>query len=82
MTPSYKANVGSGLFEDYVGWWNSVERVDVNNVYVLENNGSDAWVRVDLTFHMQDGRIVRNQIYDYDFLYDPGRGTWMFDSSG
>jgi len=81
LTASFTANVGSGLFEDYMGWWNSVERVDVNSVDVIENNGTDAWVRVNLTFHMKDGRVVGDQIYDYDFLYDATRGTWMFDST-
>jgi hypothetical protein len=81
LTASYIANVGSGLFEDYVGWWNSVQRVDVNSVDVLGNNGINAWVRVNLTFHMTDGRVVNDQVYYYDFLYDPSRGTWMFDSS-
>ena len=82
LTISFKTNVGSGLFEDYVVWWDSVERVDVNTVEVLENNGTDALVRVNLTFHMKDGRMVENQVYEYDLLYDPGRGTWMFDASG
>ena len=82
LTPSFKTNVGSGLFEDYVGWWDSVQRVDINTVDVLQNNGMDAWVRVDLTFHMMDGRVVRNQLYEYDFLFDPSRQTWMFDASG
>jgi hypothetical protein len=78
---SYKTNVGSGLFEDYVAWWNSVARVDVNSVEVLANNGTDAWVRVNLTFHMRDGRVVENQVYEYDFLYDSIRQTWMFDAT-
>lgn len=82
LTPGFKANVGSGLFEDYVFWWDSVERVEVNAVDVLQNNGSDAWVRVDLTFHMKDGRVVQHQVYEYDLLYDPSRATWMFDASG
>ena len=81
LTSGFKTNVGSGLFEDYVVWWNSVRQIDVNSVNVLANDGRNARARVDLTFHMQDGRIVRNQIYDYDFLYDPTRGTWMFDSN-
>jgi len=81
LTLSYKANVGSGLFEDYVIWWDSVARVDVISADVLQNNGQDAWVRVNLTFYMQDGRVLQNQVYDYDFLYDPSRQTWMFDSS-
>lgn len=80
LTPSYKTNVGSGLFEDYVLWWDSVQQVDVVGADVLENNGRDARVRVNLTFHMKDGRVVENQVYDYDFLYDPSRATWMFDA--
>jgi hypothetical protein len=79
LTASFKANVGSGLFDDYVWWWNTVERVDVNSVDVLENNDVVASVRVDLTFHMKDGRVIQNQIYTYDLLYDPSRATWMFD---
>jgi hypothetical protein len=82
LTASFKANVGSGIFEDYVGWWDSVERVDVNSVIVLQNNGSYARVQVNLTFHMKNGRVVENQIYDYDFLYDASRETWMFDANG
>jgi hypothetical protein len=81
LTASFKANVGSGLFEDYVWWWNSVERVSINSVDVLQNNGQDAWVRINLTFHMKDGRVVENQVYDYDLLYDPNRGAWLFDAS-
>jgi hypothetical protein len=81
LTASFKTNVGSGLFEDYVWWWNTVERVDINSVDVLQNNGTNASVRVHLTFHMKDGRLVENQIYDYDLLYDASRGTWMFDAS-
>ena len=73
--------MGSGLFEDYGVWWDSVARVDVNSVDVLQNNGTNALVRVNVTFHMKDGRVVQNQVYDYNFLYDPSRGTWMFDTS-
>jgi hypothetical protein len=80
LSSSYKANVGSGLFEDYVGWWDSVEQVDMNAADVLQNNGRDARVRVNLTFHMKDGRVVENQLYEYDFLHDPSRDTWMFDA--
>ena len=39
LTTGFKTNVGSGLFEDYVGWWDSVQRVDINTVHVLQNNG-------------------------------------------
>jgi hypothetical protein len=79
LTPSYKANVGSGVYEDYVAWWNSVERVEVDSVQVLENNGTQARIRVNAAFYMRDGRVVPSQPYEYDLLYDAARGTWMFD---
>lgn len=79
LTPSYKANVGSGVFADYVGWWESVERVEIQSVSVLQNNAGQAMVRVYASFVMRDGRVVPSQPYDYDLLYDASRGTWMFD---
>ena len=79
LTPSFKARPNAGGFEGYVDWWSSVERVDVNSVTVLDNDGSHAWVRVNVTFTMLDGRVISNQEYDYDLLFDPARQTWMFD---
>lgn len=79
LTSSFKSRSGSGSFEEYAAWWNSVERVNVNSVEVIQNDGTRAWVRVNVTFFMKDGRVVDNQEYDYDLVYDPGRGTWMFD---
>jgi hypothetical protein len=79
LTPSFKARPNAGGFEGYVAWWSSVQRVDVNSVTVLENDGTHAWVRVNVTFTMNDGRVISNQEYDYDLFYDAGRQTWMFD---
>ena len=79
LTPSYRANVGSGNFADYVGWWDSVERVEIQSVSVLQHNAGQATVRVYASFTMRDGRIVPSQPYDYDLFYDASRGTWMFD---
>jgi hypothetical protein len=71
--------VGSGLLDDYVAWWDSVQRVDVNSVDVLENNGTNTWIRVNLDIHMKNGHVLPNQIFDYTLLYDAARATWMFD---
>lgn len=79
LTPSFKSRPTAGGYEGYAAWWSSVQRVDVNSVDVLQNDGSHAWVRVNVTFTMLDGRVIGNQEYDYDLLYDPARQTWMFD---
>lgn len=79
LTQNFKIKVGSGIFEDYAGWWDSVDRVDVNSVNVIQNDGTRAWVRVNINFHMKDGRTLNNQEYEYSLLYDASRNTWMFD---
>jgi hypothetical protein len=56
-----------------------VERVEVQSVSVLQNDGVHAAIRVYAAFTMSDGRVVPSQAYDYDLLYDTARGTWMFD---
>ncbi len=79
LTSSFKARPNAGGLEGYEAWWSSVQRVDVNSVTVLNNDGSHAWVRVNVTFTMMDGRVISNQEYDYDLFYDAARQTWMFD---
>ena len=79
LTTNFKIKVGSGIFEDYAGWWDTVDRVDVNSVNVIQNDGTHAWVRVNINFHMKDGRELNNQEYEYSLLYNAGRNTWMFD---
>jgi hypothetical protein len=79
LTPSFKARPNNGGYEDYAAWWSSVQRVDVNSVNVLQNDGTHAWVRVNVTFTMNDGRVVSDQEYDYSLFYDAARQTWMFD---
>jgi hypothetical protein len=79
LTSSFKARPDAGGYKGYAAWWDSVERVDVNSVTVLQNDGTHAWVRVNVTFTLKDGRVISNQEYDYDLLYDPARQTWMFD---
>jgi hypothetical protein len=79
LTSAFKNRISSGGYADYVQWWTSVQRVDVTSVDVLRNDGAHAWVRVNVTFTMKDGRVISNQQYDYSLLYDAARQTWMFD---
>ena len=79
LTPSFKTVVSPGGYSEYIAWWGSVQSVDVNSVNVIQNDGTHAVVRVNITFNMKDGRVISNQEYDYDLLYDAARQTWMFD---
>jgi hypothetical protein len=79
LTPKFQTTVSPGGFSDYVQWWDSVDHVVVNSVNVLQNDGTHAWVRVNLNFYLKDGRVLKNRDYDYGLVYDLIRKTWMFD---
>lgn len=79
LTPKFQTTVSPGGFPEYVQWWDSVDHVVMNSENVIQNNGTNAWVRVNVTFYLKDGRVLENRIYDYSLLYDPLRKTWMFD---
>lgn len=79
LTPKFQTTVSPGGFSEYVQWWESVDHVVVNSVTVLQNDGTRAWVRVNLSFYLKDGRVLENRDYDYGLLYDATRHTWMFD---
>jgi hypothetical protein len=79
LTQNFKTYVSANNYEEYIAWWDSVARVDVNSVNIIQNNGTNAWVRVNVTFIMRDGRTISNQEYDYALLFDATRQTWMFN---
>jgi hypothetical protein len=79
LTPKFQTTVSPGGFSDYVQWWESVDHATVNSVTVLQNDGARAFVRVNLSFYLKDGRVLENREYDYSLVYDLARRTWMFD---
>ena len=78
-TPSFQADASSGDYQDFVSWWESVDRVDILSVTVMSNDGHYASVDVHATFYLKDGRVLNNRNYSYDLIYDSNRQSWLFD---
>jgi len=79
LTTSFKNHSSPGGFKDYTDWWGSVGQIDIHSIEVIQNDGSNAWIRIKVTFHLVDGRILSNRQYDYDLIYNSDLNTWMFD---
>lgn len=79
MTASFQNHSGSGSVESYVDWGNRIERIDVNSIEILENNDDYAWVRIQLTFYLNDRKSPSNGSYDYTLIFDATRKIWVFD---
>ena len=79
LTSSFQSHASNGDYNSYVEWWGSITRTEVNSIDVIENDSKSAWIHVNVTFYMKDGRILHNREYDYDLTYNQNKNTWMFD---
>jgi len=79
LTPDFQNHSSSGDFNEYKRWWDSVLRIDVNSIDVLDNSGSEATISINVTFYLTDGRKLDNRKYSYTLAYDSSKNIWMFD---
>ncbi len=79
LTSSFQSHSSDGVYKNYTDWWGSVTKIDIHSVDVIKNDGTSAWIHVNVTFHLKDGRVLENREYDYDLTFDQNKNTWMFD---
>ena len=71
---------GSYNYNDYVDWWNSVNKVELLKVEIREQSSSRATVYALLRFYYRDGRVVDDQhIFQ---LIAGGNEGWLIDEQG
>ena len=66
-------------FNQYADWGNSMERIDIHSVKILNNDGHYAAVQVNLSFYFTSGHTAKDKTYSYNLLYNEGKQSWMFD---
>ena len=71
---------GSYAFEPYANWNDSIRRIDVLEVRVLEQDGARASLLVALRYTYQDGRVVNDNVRLE--LASDGRGSWLINDQG
>lgn len=73
---------GAYDFDAYVEFWDSVERVDVGDVRVLEQSDSTATVYAQLSYLYKRGNRVNDPRPYIQLVFDAATGTWLFDNKG
>lgn len=74
-------STAEGGYGGYVDFWDTVQRVDINNVTIISQSSHAAQVLVDMVYNYKNGAVIRSQHYFQLYYYTP-RSTWMFDYSG
>lgn len=81
LSDAFRASRNSpqnGGYQGYVDFWNSVDRVEIVETRILEQNSQYAEVFVVANYHYQNGATTTGE-QTYHFVYDFTRNTWLFD---
>ncbi len=81
LSDKFKANAHgteNGGYQGYVDFWNTVDRVEVLEINILEQNSQSAKVFVVANYHYKNGVTTTSKRNLY-FIYDLTRNTWLFD---
>ncbi|PWH19055.1 MAG: hypothetical protein DDG58_05585, partial [Ardenticatenia bacterium] len=73
---------GSFDYAGYTEWWDSVQRVDIGHVELIERNGAYATVYAELAYWMRDGRQIMDPRPYIQLTFDPATGEWLFWDKG
>jgi hypothetical protein len=83
LSDAFKASSNSlqnGGYQGYVDFWNTVDRVEVLETKILEQNNQFAKVFVVANYHYKNG-VTTTSEQNFSFIYDFTRNTWLFDVS-
>ncbi len=81
LSEAFKASRNSpqnGGYQGYVDFWNSVDRVEIVEIRILEQTSQSAEVFVVANYHYQNGATTTGEQTFY-LSYDFTRNTWLFD---
>ena len=82
LTDSFKYANNSADQMGYLGYanfWDSVQHVNILGVTITSQSGNYAAVNVNIRYTYKTGSVVSN-LQPFNLLYDPSRGTWLFNS--
>ena len=83
LSDAFKASTNSpqkGGYQGYVDFWNTVDRVEILEIKILEQSSQSAEVFVVANYHYKNGVTTTGE-QNFYFIYDFTRNTWLFDVS-
>jgi hypothetical protein len=83
LSDAFKASTNgpeNGGYQGYVDFWNTVDRVEISEIKILEQSGQSAEALVVANYHYKNG-VTTTGRQNFHFIYDFTRNTWLFDGS-
>jgi hypothetical protein len=81
LSDHYKATVNKTGFIPYRDYWASVDKVIVNNLSTVYDDGKTATIIADLVYYYHDGRVISIDQSEFGMIYDTQRQTWLINAT-
>jgi hypothetical protein len=77
LSPSFKGSNLTKGFNEYIEWWNLVEKVYIDDVQIVKSSDTSSIVKANLRYKLRSGRVIKDKKkYIYLVLID---GEWLID---
>ncbi len=69
-------------YNDYVNnWWESVEWVEIGDIYTVSQTQSTAIVYAELAYYMKSGEVVQHPTPYFHLVFDTAVNQWFIDDT-
>ncbi|HIK27916.1 MAG: serine/threonine protein kinase [Oscillatoriaceae bacterium SKW80] len=78
LSHNFQKKYSADSYDVYIDWWEKVERVDLQQVKLVESGTESAVVDVELTYLMKDGR-VSPESKRFLLVWEAGKNSWIIE---
>ncbi|MEY3221896.1 MAG: hypothetical protein RLZZ203_752 [Cyanobacteriota bacterium] len=72
-------NKYSGTYAEYQQWWDSVKKIKIGKIEVVNQNTNTATVDAELSYYMNTGRIVQDSRSRIYLIWNQNDNTWLIN---
>ncbi len=80
LSANFKREKSNNNYSEYINWWNTVERVELERVKAVSQTSSTATVEVRIKYYLKSGRVVPNA-HRFQLVWNAIQKKWIFDDS-
>ena len=78
LSDQFKANSGSGGYEDYVAFWKTVDEIEIIKMEITSQSNTQVLVYVEINYRYTTGYTTTGHT-TYKLVKDSSNASWLFD---
>ena len=80
LSRKFQRNKSNNSYSEYIGWWNKVQRVEVEQAKTVSTASNTATVEVKIKYYLKSGRVI-SDVQRFKLIWNATQQNWNFDDS-